>query len=255
MDVSKQKAFLLRSVSVLALLGIAAFPAHAQGTLTLSGQTLFVTKPLTLAMPQDTPQNTPPSQPDPDKKPKRYFYIGPDFGVFLPTNSRTQSRFGSAWFDFGPGIGAIAGIRSGGKISPDLHFASQDNNGNHVFLALLGVEYKYPLLSGRPAGKKSGDKEPKSGESGNEPQTESKMRGRPSVLPYVGASGDLAVVDLHSDEDNVHSGVRTGIAGSLFTGLRFGERAFLEARYRATSTIKTFDLSGVNISAGYRWRF
>lgn len=240
------KPFVLLSfalITVLILVALASTPARAQDT----------SQPPQNPPGQDQPPPQPP-QPKPDEKPKRHFYIGPDIGVFLPTSSKTQNRFGSAWLGIGPGIGPIAGVKKGGQFTPDIFLVSQSNNGNRAFVGLLGVDYRHPLGTGRKRGKTPNPPEPGQGGSGdkdNPAQSES----RSLLTPYVGLSADLVLADLRSVADNVHSGVSAGGGGSVFLGLKIGRRAFLEARYLGVSSIKTFDLSGLSLTAGYRASF
>lgn len=215
--------------------------------------------------PPNTPPNAQPQQPpaEPQKpKPKRRFYLGPNLGVYLPTDSKTQRRFGSTWFNFGLGVGAIAGIRPSGRISPDLHFLSQSNNGNRAFVGMLGIEYRRPLFFGRiprrkpapgPGGQPGSEEEGQSGPDG--PNGQAARKFAPYLLPYIGVSADFVFADLRSVADGVHSGLRYGGGGSGFLGLKIGQRAFFEARYTALSTIKSFNLSGFQLSTGYRFSF
>ena len=95
----------------------------------------------------------------------------------------------------------------------------QTHNGNHMFLAPLGVAYRRALNQGGPN------------------------------VAYVGVTADLDFIDIRSADYNVHSGVRTAFGASPL----FGDSGFLEARYLYVSRIKGFDLSGLNLSAGYRF--
>ncbi|MDQ2799616.1 MAG: hypothetical protein M3Y13_08250, partial [Armatimonadota bacterium] len=158
----------------------------------------------------------------PAKKSNR-FQIGPEVGVYLPTSSKTRSEFGGSWLTIGLGLGSINQVRSQGQLAFDLQVLYQRKNGNHAFLAPLGVSY-------RKAVSQSG---------GN--------------TVYVGAAADLYLADLRAQDYDVHSGLRTGFGGSVLAGVNFGDSAFLEARYLAVSRIKGFDLSGLDLTAGYRF--
>lgn len=158
----------------------------------------------------------------PAKKSNR-FQIGPEVGVYLPTSSKTRSEFGGSWLTIGLGLGSINQVKSQGQVAFDLQVLYQSKNGNHVFLAPVGVSY-------RTAVSQSG---------GN--------------TVYVGAAADLYLADLRAQDYDVHSGLRTGFGGSVLAGVNFGDSAFLEARYLAVSQIKSFDLSGLDLTAGYRF--
>ncbi len=71
--------------------------------------------------------------------------------------------------------------------------------------------------------------------------------------PITASTGDLELADLRSGDYNVHSGLRTGVGGSVLAGVNFGDSGYLEARYLVVSRIKSFDLSGFNLTAGYRF--
>jgi len=169
--------------------------------------------------PAPAPQAPPMEQPK--KKPR--FRIGPELGVYLPTSSKARSQFGSAWVTLGLGLGSIGQVTAKGQTSLDLQILYQTKGDNHIFLAPLGVGYRTAI-----------------NQSG--PQT-----------TYVGITGDIYLADLRSGDYNVHSGLRTGAGGSVLLGENFGDTGFLEARYLYVSGIKGFDLSGLNLTAGYRF--
>ena len=154
----------------------------------------------------------------------------------------------------------------GGSVKPDLHFLSQSKNGNRLFFGLVGIEYRRPLLFGFPKppkpgeAPKGGENDPPSNDGGeNKPPAPegnpALMFHKPPFIPYVGISADLAIGEIRAAADGVHSGIRTGAVGSAFFGLNIGDNAFVEARYQQSTVIKSFDLSGVKLSAGIRFKF
>lgn len=184
--------------------------------------------PTTTPNPPDatTPPATTPSGNNPaSSSPKRRnrFRIGPEVGVYLPTSAKSRDQFGSTWLTVGLGIGSIGRITPQGQTSFDLQILYQSKNGNHAFLAPIGIGYRIAVS-----------------QSG-------------SATAYVGATADLYLADLRSGDYDVHSGLRTGFGGSALAGVNFGDSGFLEARYLAVSRIKGFDLSGLNVTAGYRF--
>lgn len=185
----------------------------------------------------------PPAPEEPKPKPRRHLYVGPDVGVFLPTSARTQRAFKSAWVDVGLGLGAIAHLKEGGRFAPDIHILSQVANGNRLFFGLVGIDYRHPF----------GVKFPHPADS-NRDGAQSPMP-IPNWVPYFGASADLMVGDLRDVSEGIHSAVRTGLSGSLFAGINFRDHAFMEARYREDTVVKSFDLSGFSFNVGYRFRF
>ena len=156
-------------------------------------------------------------------KKRTRFRIGPEVGVYLPTSSKSRDQFGSSWLTIGLGLGDIGRITPQGQTSFDLQVLYQSKNGNHAFLAPIGIGYRVAV-----------------------------SRSGPNTA-YVGATADLLLADLRSGDYNVHSGLRTGFGGSALAGVNFGDSGYLEARYLAVSRIKGFDLSGLNVTAGYRF--
>lgn len=169
------------------------------------------------------PDTAPPATPDPDQKKRSRFRIGPEVGVYFLTAGKARSQFGSSAISLGLGLGSIAQASTRGRLALDLQVQYQTRNGNHLFLAPLGVAYRKALNQGGPN------------------------------VAYVGVTADLDFVDIRSGDYGVHSGVRTAFGASPILGVSFGDSGFLEARYLYVSRVKGFDLSGLNLSAGYRF--
>jgi len=179
---------------------------------------------LALAMPAAFAQGTDTTTAPPLKATSsNHFRIGPEVGLFLPTSAKTRDRFGSSWLSLGIGLGQVDQVTEKGQTSLDLNILYQSRNGNSALVAPIGVAYRIAL-----------------GQGGVN-------------TPYAGISADLVLADLRSKQDNVNHGLQTGAGGSAFVGVNFGNSGFLEARYLAISSIKSFDLSGLNLSAGYRF--
>lgn len=219
---------------------------------------------------QDPPDQNPPAKPparapEPTRKPRYVIYVGPDLGVYLPTSAKTRSRFGSSWFSFGAGITPVYASTTKGRFSPDLQFISQSSGDDYAFFGLLGLEYRQALVKRHRRATKSDAGAP-GAPAANADSAEAQQKDKPKTdhksepetlrnyIPYFGFTVDEAVGDLRSIEDNIHSGVRTGVAGSAFLGVTFRNRAYFEARYTQTSVLKSFDLSGFILSAGVRFR-
>lgn len=175
--------------------------------------------------PSTTPQSTAPETPAPAPAPKKNnrFRIGPEVGVYFLTSGKARSQFGNSAISLGLGLGSIAQASTRGRLALDLQVQYQTRSGNHMFLAPLGIAYRKALNQGGPN------------------------------VAYVGATADLDFVDIRSADYNVHSGVRTAFGASPLIGVSFGDSGFLEARYLYVSRIKGFDLSGLNLSAGFRF--
>ena len=173
--------------------------------------------------PVTTAPETPSPPPAPDQKKRNRFRIGPEVGVYFLTSGKARSQFGNTSFSIGLGLGSISQASTRGRLALDLQVQYQTHDGNHLFLAPLGLAYRKALNSGGPN------------------------------VAYVGATVDLDFVDIRSGDYNVHSGVRTAFGASPLIGVSFGDSGFLEARYLYVSGVKGFDLGGLNLSAGYRF--
>ncbi len=207
--------------SALALL--LALPAAAQTPTsgTPSASPAAPTNPTPSTAPASTAPDAP--APQPEAKHRSRFRIGPEVGVFLLTSGKARSQFGSSAVSIGLGLGSIAQASTQGRLALDLQVQYQTKNGNHLFIAPLGVAYRKALNEGTAS------------------------------VAYVGLTADLDFVDIRSGDYDVHSGIRTAFGASPLVGVSFGDSGFLEARYLYVSRVKGFDLSGLNLSAGYRF--
>ena len=152
----------------------------------------------------------------------------------LPTSARARDRFGDKWFNFGVGLGPVRNPSADGELLYDFQFISSRRNiagtgsasyAENILMAPIGVTYRRGL--GDP--EKSGAK------------------------PYVGASVGLLATYMESQIDDIKAGLRTGWHGSVYGGVTLSEKAYLEARYFATSKIRGIDLSGLSLSVGLRF--
>lgn len=207
-----------RTATLFAALALSAAlltPTQAQSTQTQSTTTQTTPVPFSRSVTSVAPAT--------HRKPK--YGIGPTIGTYLPTDSKTRDRFGSSWFSLGLGFGPISGVPKGGALGLDLNVQYQKHDDNHIFLAPVGVGYRVGL--------------------GHDPAAR--------TAPYAGISGDVVFADVRSVRDNVHSGFRTGGGGAALLGVNFGNSGNIEARYQALGKIKTFNFSGLSLSAGYRF--
>lgn len=169
---------------------------------------------------------TPTPAPEPEqKKSASRFRIGPSVGVYLPTDSKTRDRFGSSWVSVGLGFGPFDVIKAQGQLGFDLNLQYQKHDDNHAFLLPVGLGYRIALTK----------------------DTEAR------AIPYAGVTGDIVFADVRSVADNVHSGFREGAGASALIGVNIGTNTNLEARYQFISRIKSFDFSGLSLTAGYRF--
>ncbi len=207
-------------------LGAALLPgAYAQDAPTTPDTTAGAVDVPAASMPEATPQATPVTEEGADPPKSRGFRLGPEVGLYFPTNSRTRDRFGDAWLSLGLGFGPISGITSKGQLGFDLSLNYQQHNGNRVLLLPVGLGYRVALTQNPEA----------------------------KTIPYAGVTGDVYLADVSAPVDNVHSGLRAGGGGSVLLGVNFGQTGNLEARYQFVSHIQSFDFSGLSLRAGYRF--
>jgi hypothetical protein len=175
------------------------------------------TNPPTAPAPPETPT------PEQEKKPRRRLVIGPTIGYYFPSSARARDAFGNNFQNFGLGVGRIRPVSENGAISFDFSVVNGRNSGSRAFVIPLGVSYIRGFI---PSSR---------------------------VKPYAGVSLNLFITDLRSDRYDIDSGIRTASGGSLFVGTTFSERLNLQARYYGLTPIRGINLSGWNLSAGYRF--
>jgi len=176
--------------------------------------------------PPSTTSTPPPPAPDTSDS-KGRFVLGPEIGIYIPTDARTRAAFGDTWVDYGIGFRPIQLVTRHGAAGLDFNIISTDGTGRKAFLIPVTLIYKQAFGSSDEPGK--------------------------GLTPYFGVSAGLLLADLRSDNYNVHSGFRAGYGGTALIGVTYKQKAYLEARYEEFSKIKGFDLSGLNIATGFRF--
>lgn len=173
-------------------------------------------------------QQTDDQNPPPPRRRSR-FRIGPELGLFLPTSSKTRDRFGDSWVSFGIGLGRISRAAENGRPRPVLGLSvlTKSRGDNRAIIVPLGLEYRVPLT---------------------------RATSESATVPYVGVSGDLVFADLRVREVNENiSGLRVTGGASAYVGTTFSDSAYIEARYRLIARTRGYDLSGLNLTAGFRF--
>jgi hypothetical protein len=164
------------------------------------------------------------SETEPPPAPARLrLLVGPQIGVFHPASARARTLFGDNWFNFGIGLGPVVPPKKTGQIDFDLNILASRPRGARAVLAPIGIGYRRSL---QPQG---------------------------ANVTYVGVSANALVTSLQSDADGIRRGFRVGYGGSLYSGVTFGQRAYLEARFYQFTKVRGLDLSGAALSAGLRF--
>jgi hypothetical protein len=167
--------------------------------------------------------DTSPTEPAPQASNDK-IRVGPEFGLYFPTDSKTRDAFGDHWFSIGLGIGDVSERRRDRRIALDFDLLAASRSGNEAYVAPLGASYTSALTSN--------------------------TRG---LIPYAGAAVDVVFADLYAPNDNTPQRLSVTGGGSAFVGLDFGETAYLEARYNEFAATRGFDLSGLDLDLGIRF--
>ncbi len=171
--------------------------------------------------PQDPP--APPTYPDePQDQPRRQrFRIGPELGLFLPTDNKTRDTFGGSWLSFGLGLGGITSAQDQRPLGFNLYILYKKSGDNRAIIVPVGLQYRRPLNKGRTAA-------------------------------YAGVSADLLPGEIRVPSEN-RRGVKVTAGASAFIGTTVGDDAYVEARYLAAGSLNGYNVSGLKLSAGLRF--
>ena len=151
--------------------------------------------------------------------------IGVDYGTFVPVSARTRERFGASWQTWGVGIGKVEQISRRGAIVTELNFLSAGRGNTKAIVVPVGLQYRRTLGNGLGS----------------------------DISPYCVASANMYATYIKSEPDNIKYGLRFAVGGALAGGFTFGERAFIEIRYRAMTGVRGVNLSGNEIRSGVRF--
>ena len=176
--------------------------------------------------PVPPPENPQPAPPKDEPQPRRSTF-GPEIGFYLPTDSKTRDAFGKTWVNYGFGFRPIALASRKGLLGFDLNIISTSGRGRRALLIPVNIIYKRALGGGSTPGI--------------------------GVTPYAGVATGLLIADLRSDNYGVSSGFRGGYGGTFLLGVTYNTQFFVEARYQVFSKIKGYNLSGLNLSTGFRF--
>ena len=180
--------------------------------------------------------------------------IGADIGYSYLLDSKARSVFGSGVTDIGLGFGNV-NPSVDGKVGLDVSILrpKQTDNGikSDALVISAGPEYRKLLLSGsNRSGAKSQVKLPRSTFPSS--TNFSNIGDLPSTLPYYGASVNLVYAQVNAPTAGV-DGNGFGVGGSVFAGVAFNNRFYLEGRVRANSAVEGFNFSRAGVTAGIRF--
>ena len=189
--------------------------------------------------------------------------LGVDVGYSYFLDSKTRARFGSNVTDFGVGLGNISPSIEG-RVGLDFSIVRPDSRDNGVksdaLVITIGPEYRRVYIPGGEMERQIAIQQAQQQEAQTYPPgtlppgtpPPANIGGLPAALPYYGASANLIYAQVDSPLDGV-DGNGFGVGGSVFAGVAFRQRFYLEARARATSDVKGFNFSRAGITAGVRF--
>lgn len=180
--------------------------------------------------------------------------IGADIGYSYLLDSKARSVFGSGVTDIGLGFGNIT-PSADGKLGLDVSILrpKQTDNGikSDALVISAGPEYRKLILPS--LNKFPGQGQQKLPRSTFPPINKiSNIGDLPSTLPYYGASANLIYAQVNAPTAGV-DGNGFGVGGSLFAGVSFSNRFYLETRVRATNAVKGFNFTRAGVTAGIRF--
>ncbi len=181
--------------------------------------------------------------------------IGADVGYSYLLDSKARSVFGSGVTDIGLGFGNISPSVDG-KTGLDVSILRprQTENGikSDALVISAGPEIRKLYLPGfnRAMGQPQQQLPPSVFPPGT--KMPKQIGGLPSTLPYYGASLNLVYAQVDAPSEGV-DGNGFGVGGSVFAGISFNDRFYLEGRVRANSAVKGFNFSRAGITAGIRF--
>lgn len=167
-------------------------------------------------------QTPAPSQSDKNTNKGHGFTVGPQVSVYLPSDKTARNRFGDNWLSVGVGIGHVNTPRNG-SFDIGLNVIGAQKNKNRVTMVPVTLVYRMVNDSNK------------------------------RTIPYAKVFGGVYPVEMRSDIDNIQAGWRVGWGGGVSAGVVFDQRAFIDISYNAVTKIRGIDLSGVNLTVGYRF--
>ena len=162
----------------------------------------------------------------------RSFSIGGDVGYTYLLDSKTRNVFGSSVTNYGLGFGSSeVSPASNGRIGLDLNILRPREDSsfgeNRALVVFVGPQFS------RAIGVKS-------------------VNDLTKLVPYYGASVNAVYAQVETPFNNKDSN-GFGAAASVFTGVAFNRRVYLEGRLRATTKIEDYNFSNASLTVGVRF--
>lgn len=212
----------------------------------------------------------------PKPKKRRAPLFGPqiEFSQFL--SSKTRSRFRPDTMRLNFGFGDPTPTLKG-KILPDISVVYArnmvDGDKNRLFVISLGPEFRQAYVPSKIRrlikqlqAYQAGGAQAR-GASGTPPTSNGPTppgfpppgfppggfpTGGPPIAPYYGVGANLLYASIKSPLENIN-GSGFGVGGSVFAGVVFRRRFTLEARVRATTSVRGYNFSRAGLNLGVRF--
>ena len=193
---------------------------------------------------------------------RRFPRIGPEIGYAYFLDSKTRATFGSSVTDFGVGFGNIAPSLDG-RVGLDFSIVrpSEDRNGvnSDALVITVGPEYRRVYIPGAvrrqviiQQGQQDNTQQYPPGTLPPGTQPPSNPYAPPPVLPYYGASANLIYAQVDAPLNNA-DGNGFGVGASVFAGVTFNNRFYVEGRLRGTTNVEGYNFSRAGVTFGLRF--
>ncbi len=146
--------------------------------------------------------------------------VGPEYGVWRPTDARVKQLFGDTWQNLGLGLGPVRVPEKKASWTPDFQIIGARLGQNRLTLVPVGYSWRR-AISG----------------SGN--------RG------YFGITPEIVIA--RTEGPNLPTGWRTVGGLSVLVGQGLGEKFYIEGGYNAVGRVRNLNFSGWNLAAGFRF--
>lgn len=153
-------------------------------------------------------------------------FIGPEFGIFIPSDSDLRAALGDSWISFG--LSTMSNGEQSSLLGSNWHFISQERNGNKVFMASYTLGTLISL-------------------GGN-----NRYRNNGSGQPYFAVRGGLSYIDYAIGVGAGRQSAKAiGYNANAEVGFKFSDQLTLSARYDVFSKHDGFSFDGLSINLRY----
>lgn len=153
-------------------------------------------------------------------------YVGPEVGVFLPTDSNLRGALGSQWWSIG-----VSTMKQGTmltqKVGTNMNLISQSKNGNKVFMG----SYTFGIVV---------------------PFNQDMRKANSDFQPYFAVRAGLNYTDYAITFNSQRLGGKNlGYNANAEFGIQFGDRFTVSARYDISPDYDGFNFDGLSFSLRY----